>query len=251
MREKIETLIKDFVACYQRTEDVKSNWREAIVRFADADQNFKELISPAHALATDYLTGAKTIIAYFLPYAKEIVDSNIEGRYSSHEWALAYIETNNLIVELDEYLKQELNKLGFNSAVISPRENFYQAEKPADWSHRHMAYYAGMGAFGLNNMLITDQGCCGRFGSIITTLDITTDRTTNREYCLYKNGEGCQLCVENCITNALKVDSFNGEKCYKILLYNDVLHSDIHVPTEVCGKCCVGVPCSMSNPVKI
>lgn len=250
MREKIEVLIKDFVASYQRTKNLKTKWREAVVGFADVEHDFKELISPAHALAEDYLNGAKTIVAYFLPYAQEIVNSNIGGRYSSKEWALAYVETNELIVELDNYLKKELDKMGINAAVIAPRENFTQSESPADWSHRHMAYFAGMGNFALNNMLITEQGCCGRFGSIITDLDIETNKITDQEYCLYKEGLDCQLCVENCITGALKVDSFIGEKCYKILLYNDVLHSDILASTEVCGKCCVGLPCSMTNPVK-
>lgn len=35
----------------------------------------------------------------------------------------------------------------------------------SEWSHRHAAYIAGLGIFGINNMLITNKGCVGRIPS--------------------------------------------------------------------------------------
>ena len=55
----------------------------------------------------------------------------------------------------------------------------------SDWSHRHVAVIAGLGKFGLNNMLITDNGCCGRVGSFITDLKIEpTKRKMEKIVCI-------------------------------------------------------------------
>lgn len=56
----------------------------------------------------------------------------------------------------------------------------------SNWSQRHVGYIAGLGTFGLNNMLITDQGTCGRFYSLITNLPVEPDQPLQEERCLWK-----------------------------------------------------------------
>ncbi|WP_338094171.1 hypothetical protein [Methanorbis furvi] len=38
------------------------------------------------------------------------------------------------------------------------------------WSHRHFAVLAGLGTFGVNNMLITRMGCYGRVSSFAASI---------------------------------------------------------------------------------
>ena len=113
----------------------------------------------------------------------------------------------------------------------------------------NVAIISGLGTFGLNNMLITDKGCCGRIGSFITDLKLEPTKRKTGESCLYKHMGTCTKCVARCVNEALTVDGFDRHKCYEMCLYNDNLHSGIGL-CDVCGKCLVGVPCATVNPVK-
>ena len=253
LKKKIKQLIIQYVKDYSKRKEIDTKWREPIVKFADANDDrfvkLKEVVSSTHALPKDFLDDAKTVIAYFIPFDEVVINSNIAGKYSSKEWAKAYIETNELILKLNKHIKKKLNDLDYNSTIIPATDNVDKDNLISDWSHRHVADIAGLGRFGLNNMLITDKGCCGRVGSIVTNLKIEPTKRVDKEYCLYKSKGICKKCVERCVNNALKVDSFDRNKCYEILLDNDELHSELEV-TETCGKCSVNLPCSFVNPVK-
>ncbi|WP_454055175.1 epoxyqueuosine reductase [Clostridium sp. Marseille-Q7071] len=254
MNNKIEIIIKQFVEHYSEMRDVQTKWKEPLVAYADAmDEmfyNLKDVVSPSHAIPQDFLPEAKTVVAYFIPFDEVVVESNIERKESSKVWAKAYVETNQLILDLNTFIKNELQKLGYKSNIMPATHNFDNKKLISDWSHRHVAFIAGLGKFGLNNMLITDKGCCGRVGSFITDLKIEPTKRKNKENCLYKHMNVCKKCVDRCVNNALKVDCFDRHKCYEMCLHNDKIHSDIGL-SDVCGKCLVNVPCSKTNPVKI
>lgn len=44
------------------------------------------------------------------------------------------------------------------------------------------------------NMLVTEEGTCGRFYSLITNLPVAPDQYLTEERCLYKHSEICGLC---------------------------------------------------------
>ena len=119
----------------------------------------------------------------------------------------------------------------------------------SDWSQRHVAYIAGLGTFGINNMLITDKGCCGRYGSIVTSMKIEPDKRPDIEFCLYKNNGTCKACVKHCVNGALKEDSFNRDKCFEMCRANSDIYKEMGDP-ESCGKCLTFVPCTFINPIK-
>ncbi|MFX1477043.1 MAG: hypothetical protein ACFFCI_02820 [Promethearchaeota archaeon] len=116
------------------------------------------------------------------------------------------------------------------------------------WSHKHVAYIAGLGKFGLHKMLITEKGCCGRLGSLITSLEIEATSRNEKEFCLYFFNKSCKQCIEKCVFDALHSNKFDRKKCYNICLENGKLHSKLGL-CDVCGKCACGVPCSVRNPV--
>lgn len=77
--------------------------------------NLKNVVAPTHQLPSEVLPGAKTIIAYFVPFAKELAYSNHHGgEIASPEWALAYEETNAVFRILNEYLTGALMDKGFD-----------------------------------------------------------------------------------------------------------------------------------------
>jgi epoxyqueuosine reductase QueG len=251
MEEKIKSLIESYVNAYNKREDIQSQWQKPIIKFASAkDQDFKQLkvsVDQSHLMPEDLLDHAKSVITYFLPFEKTIADSNKYGKNSSREWSIAYIETNQLISDLNQQIIRFLEKEGYQGTLIPATHNFDEETLMSQWSHRHVAEIAGLGTFGLNNMLITAAGCCGRIGSLVSTIKLQPSEKINENYCLYKHNGSCGICVNNCKFDALSYDGFNRKGCYEICLINDAYHSDLGV-TDVCGKCCVDLPCSFVNP---
>jgi len=245
--------IKEFVRTYKIRNKTKTDWEEPLIAFANAHDflflKLKTVISEKHSLPTELLKDAETVFSYFVPFKKEIALSNIKGENCSKEWAIAYIETNKLIVDLNEFLSKELEKQNFKSVILPPTHNFDETKLISDWSHKHIAFIAGLGKFGLHQMLITERGCCGRLGSLVTSAKIEPTKRPQKEFCLYKYDKTCKKCVENCIFDALKIDAFDRFRCYRVCLSNAELFSELGL-ADVCGKCVSVGPCSFNDPVK-
>ena len=64
------------------------------------------------------------------------------------------------------------------------------------FSQRHAAIMAGLGEFGLNNLVVTSQyGPRVRFNSVITEAELEPSKLLEKKVCL---GESCSICVEGC-----------------------------------------------------
>jgi epoxyqueuosine reductase QueG len=251
-KEDIHREIDQFVTKNQSLLRYKGSWRMPLVGFcAVNDPLFNELrkvVSPTHSLPKDLLPSAKTVIAFFIPFGKSIIKSNIGGRLASQKWAQLYIQTNDLINDLGDYLKSLLEIEGYETVVPPATHNFDKIQLISDWSHRHVAYIAGLGTFGMNNMLITKSGCCGRVGSLVTSLAIPPDERQLEENCLHRCNSSCLVCVGKCVGNALFPDHFDRNSCYEVCKKNEEHFKGIG-KADVCGKCLVGLPCSWVNPV--
>lgn len=254
MKKAIIASIQKFVADYQRQEYIRSSWEIPLVGFADAADplfgELKQLVSPTHAVPQDILTEARTVIAFFLPFPKSLTATNVKDRMSSREWAVTYIETNELIARLSDHLQRFFFELGASSCTIPATHNWDEERLISNWSHRHIAFIAGLGNFGLNNMLITEKGCCGRVGSFVTAYPVQADVRRQLPACLYKFDGSCRRCVRKCVNEALAEDSFDRFRCYAMLLKNVDEHSEVGY-ADVCGKCLVAVPCSHTDPVAL
>jgi epoxyqueuosine reductase QueG len=246
--------IEDFVAEYQQKKDISSSWGVPLLGFAAAEdplfEQLKTAVSSTHAVPKDLLKNAGTVVSFFLPFPKSVTSTNNKERLSSHEWAVSYVETNELIKLLSLHLTEIFTAADEEVVSIPATHNWIKDKLISNWSHRHVAFIAGLGKFGLNNMLITDKGCCGRVGSLITSAVIEPDARPEAEACLYKYDGSCKKCVRKCVNDALFEDSFDRFKCYDQLLENVEEHKAVGY-ADVCGKCLAAVPCSHINPVKV
>ena len=252
MRECIQARITSFVRDYPLTQQVETQWGDPLTGFASTrDPLFQQLklaVSTVHCMPQELLPESQTVIAYFIPFTRATVESNRRGRHSSREWAIAYLETNQLIMDLNHYLHQNLEQQGFTAIALPPTHNFDYQRLLSEWSHKHVAFIAGLGTFGLHHMLITKKGCCGRLGSLITTAAITPSRKPENTFCLHYYDGRCQQCVDHCMFGALTVNTFNRHLCYDICLSNADIYSELGL-ADVCGKCMCMTPCSLTNPV--
>ena len=239
---------------YHHRSSPQTDWREPLLGVARVDdplfRELKHVVSPSHAHPRDFLPDAKSVLAFFLPFKNTLSKTNIRGINASREWAVAYVETNELIKRISEDFKILLEEQRYSTFIFPATHNFDEEKLISDWSHRHIAYIAGLGTFGLNNMLITQQGCCGRVGSLVSEIELEPTPRSDVEFCRYKNDGSCVQCVERCPVSALTVDGFDRRRCYEVCLENDRVYPDLPL-TDVCGKCVVGIPCAHTSPVKI
>jgi epoxyqueuosine reductase QueG len=71
------------------------------------------------------------------------------------------------------------------------------------FSQRHAAVRAGLGQFGLNNVVVTPRyGPRIRFNSVITSAALPATPLPTEPLC---RGERCMVCVEACPADALSV----------------------------------------------
>lgn len=79
-------------------------------------------------------------------------------------------------------------------AIPLPASGYRAADRYALFSHRHAAVLAGLGEFGLNNLLLTpEHGPRVRLISVISTAELEPDPLCAGPVCL---GERCGLCLE-------------------------------------------------------
>lgn len=246
----IRKTISSCVAAAGHSAD--TGWLEPLVAFARADdplfKKLKDLVDKDHALPHDLLPGARSVIAYFIPFNHRVAESNIPGRYCSPAWATAYVETNRLIGLINRRLEEALVEKGCRAGFAPATHNFDPLTLRSSWSHRSAAFITGLGTFGLNRMLITTKGCCGRIGTLVTDLKLPPTPRPETENCLYKAGGGCTDCLDRCVNKALTIDGLDKQSCYKMLLTNGNYLADSDNTADVCGKCLVDIPCSFKIP---
>lgn len=247
--EKIWQLILEDCAAENQT----IIWKKPIVRFSDADDPFfpslRELIRPDHHLPQDFLPGARTVISWFVPFLPEIGKSNQGGIMPSSAWADAYNVTNAMAVRVNEQLCRWIRETYGQDAAVPFDAGMLGEHHEIPWSlwsQRHVAVHAGIGTFGINNMLITDEGCVGRCFSLVTTMKLPPDLPLPEERCLYKRNGSCGVCIRHCPAEALTEAGFDRYACMEQLNANKANHA----AASVCGKCLVGLPCSYTNPAK-
>lgn len=250
---ELARIIATFVRDYQTSKNLAGTWEEPLVGFAAADDPLmsalKTVVSPSHLLPGDLLADARSVVAYFIPFAKGIPRGNRRERQASREWARAYIETNRLITAVNQHVGAQLAQQGYRSALLPPTHNFDRDRLVSDWSHKHVAYIAGLGKFGVHHLLITAKGCCGRLGSLVTNCDWPVSKRPEGEFCLNRFNGSCLKCVAKCVAGALGPQSLDRQRCYRMLLENAALYTGEGL-ADVCGKCSCVVPCSYKNPAK-
>lgn len=229
-------------------------YRRPLVGFADAQsQKFIDLKSVTHkdhALPQDFLEEAKTVVSFFIPFNEELVNFNLEYEETTPKWAEAKKDTekliNSIIANLKEKLSEEKIKCTNNPGIGA----FDTVKFIHRWSQRHVANICGLGTFGINNMLITDSGCAGRYGSFVIDKEVEYNDVINEEYCLYKSNKTCGACVKRCPVKALSYEGTDKAKCSDRLNYMTEKYFNGESIYSSCGKC-ICAPCAFKNPTKL
>ena len=175
-------------------------YRDPVIGFVAADDpdfsNLSKWTEFEHLMPEELLPGARAVVSFYLPFAGEIAYANKkEKEQVAREWAIAYQDTNAFIGQITSNLIELLSQYGIQVAAEPATGNFDEDVLRSTWSHKSIAVLAGIGSFGLHNLVITDVGCTGRFGSIVIDAELPVDKPEQKERCEYYELGTCLDCV--------------------------------------------------------
>ena len=138
MRDLITGTISAFVKAYERRPGTATQWGDPLVGFCDANsdlvQGLKQSVSPDHLMPSDLLPDATVVVVYFLPFTRELAETNRSGTAASPDWARAYAETNALFAELNDHLADLIQSHGGRAALPGTAAGFSGTLLKSRWS---------------------------------------------------------------------------------------------------------------------
>ena len=179
----------------------------------------------------DVMTSCRSVIVLSIPLQATVLDT-APSIYYSH----LYSTVNSSLDLAAERLALELSILG-HDAVYVPRDGYkgirgLRKENSAFFSHKLAAYYAGMGAFGMNGLILTGRhGPRMRLVSVLTSAELPSGNPLSDALCT-----GCGLCAEACPAGAIGELGIDAARC---LDCNEGLSSKGISP---CGRCVAACP---------
>ena len=151
-----------------------------------------------------------------------------------------YVTVNTLLDQHTYQLAEYLTAQGYPSVFI-PRDGYGSIEvllknPVAFFSHRHAAYLAGLGNFGVNNMILTPEfGPRVRFGTVLSAARLPPDPVLEEDLCTR-----CMRCVEMCPSSALEREGYPASLTNKhaCASWSAELHRHFVSPCGICIKVC-------------
>jgi len=234
---------------------------------------YKKIIGPHHLTPQEWMAWQAgnngvpapnasdlSVVSFVMPITERTrLENAAMAEWPSERWAhtrlLGEIFSQAMVREIVTYL------MGRGVLAVAPdvtplmrKQRYPEVGWASPWSHRHVAYAAGLGTFGMHDFLITEKGAVHRCGSFIVNLRLQPDRARPENIhanCLHHNGVKCLKCAAKCPVKAIDEDGHDKETCYqrvsKSLAY---CNKHYHIFIYGCGLCSAGVPCSTEIPVK-
>ncbi|MFO7951601.1 MAG: epoxyqueuosine reductase [Bacillota bacterium] len=219
-------------------------------------QRLKEptVVGDAYILPGEWLDGAQSVISYFLPFTEKIRQANRKKVLPALEWLYGRIEGQKFNAALSTHIMDKINNESSDRAIAPSLDSRFEVKEGfiSSWSERHTAYIAGLGTFSLSRSLITEKGCAGRYGSIVTSLNLpVTERSYNE---LYEHCSFCEQCLERCPSRAIKPTGEKQQAGMEKSICREYINKKIKPrfePRYGCGKCQTAVQCEAKIPERV
>ncbi|EKD27088.1 MAG: iron-sulfur cluster binding protein, partial [uncultured bacterium] len=140
---------------------------------------------------------------------------------------------DSLQVELCFYIEKQ----GYQALPIPASQVVDFKQMTAHLSHRHIAYLAGLGWYGRNNLLVHHlYGSSLRFATVLTDMPLTLGKITSNDC------GPCRKCATLCPANAINESfrDFSKDKCQEKLREFQRKPGVNHMICGVCVKACRG-----------
>lgn len=201
------------------------------------------------------------VVSMAFPQTMETNEAQIKERNCpSKNWIVSRGEWEPLMKQFSGRLVEALEKMNIRCVSIDLQPEFSREISEnlgiaSKWSHRHGAYAAGLGTFGLSEGIITEKGKAVRITTLVVELPLEVKPrpyTTHNEWCLYFKDGSCGLCIDRCPVHAISEKGHDKEICaaYEDEVEEKYYPEDIDNSNYIfgCGLCQVGIPCESKRP---
>lgn len=254
-------------------------WEKPLIGIAKGDdpyfQFLKEHIGEFHwdpvdifklkynekSLKTPILAENLRVISMVFPQTMETKEAQAKERICpSKNWLVSRGEWEPLMKQFSGRLVEKLEKRGINCVSIDLQPEFSRETSQnmgiaSKWSHRHGAFAAGLGTFGLSDGLITEKGKAIRITTLVVELPLEVKSKpykTHNEWCLFFQDGSCGLCIDRCPVHAISKEGHNKEICsdYEDEVLENLYPKDLDNSNYIfgCGLCQVDIPCQNKRP---
>ena len=249
-------------------------WEKPIIGFARGDDpyfaHYKKTIGEFYWLPKEvFLMGTNeaieddqlTVISIGFPQTKETkFDQKKAVDMPSDRWLYTRGEWEGMILKITNKIIAQLEDKGINAVSLDSIKEFSRHTSKdfgiaSNWSHRHTAFIAGLGTFGLSDGLITEKGKAMRFTSIILKGKIEPTKRPyedHHDYCKFYSKNKCGACISRCPVNAITKEGHDKEACSAYLqkikkeIGPDFVKNSEYI--SGCGLCQSRVPCQDKIP---
>lgn len=222
---------------------------------------------PSEAFASRYpnigiTDGELAVISLVFPQTEL---TKADQRRETLEPSLRWVTTRGMwepyMNALCHGIEDALASLGIDAVAIDllPELSRFTSEHygmTAKWSHRHAAFVAGLGTFGLSDGLITQKGKAMRCTTILVKTVVAPDERSYKshtDWCSFYTNGTCGVCITRCPAGAITKEGHDKELCnaYEDSLRDSMILNGKMDPSYIgsCGLCQCGVPCEHKVPV--
>lgn len=280
MRAKIYSIINDIFSNLERNnyavlgEPDLPIWQEPLVGVAAGDDSYYDFLkehigefhwSPQEAFALKYSDKVQAkdlrVISLVFPQTMKTKLSQRKAKvFPCDYWLVSRGEWEPLMREFSGKMVDRLEAEGIRCVSIDLQPQFHLQRSTEQgiasvWSHRHSAYAAGLGTFGLSDGLITEKGKAVRITSFIVEAPLEVTKRPYQghyDWCLFHQNGSCKACVSRCPVNAISKQGHDKEICsaYEEEAISKYWPDHIERGDYIfgCGICQVGVPCQDKRP---
>lgn len=201
-----------------------------------------------------------TVISYILPINNDTKKENFNysNKWPSERWAHTRLFGEAVNQNIQKFLVNKLNSLGILALTPANERYLFKVHRKhkkgvwaSTWSHRHMAYAAGLGSFGLSDGFINKYGIAMRCGSIIVN-EYVQETSEKRSENPYELCSKCGDCIDRCPVDAISFEiGHNKQKCSEHVMASiPYIKETFKLNIYACGLCQVGVSCENGIPIK-
>jgi len=278
----LETFLRNFIAHdpankLEQPYAGEPIYQAPLIGFVKGDdpllETYQELIGPFHHTPAEVLAwaaheqGVKApapneigVISFVLPLSDATVkDTAAEKIHSSVRWAQTRLFGEICMRKMMQGMITELGQKGILAAAGDFMPDFRKRHFPkigwgSPWSHRHVAFAAGLGGFGMHDAFITEKGCAHRCGSVVVAMPVKPHRERlphYRQNCRQHRLGNCMVCAKRCPIGAITEQGHDKEACSKYVMKSiprNIFGNNVAIYS--CGLCMVGTPCAQKNPME-
>ena len=200
-----------------------------------------------------------SVVSFVMPITRNTKKDNAAAMdWPAERWAqtrlLGEIFSQTIVREIvTDLMGQGILAIAPDVTPMFNKQRYPKVGWASPWSHRHIAYAAGLGTFGVQDFLITEKGCAHRLASFVVNLKLAPNHTRPDDihaYCLHYQGKKCLKCATRCPVDAITAENAHDKEiCYQRVAQSlKYCNKNYHIFIYGCGLCAMGVPCESGIP---